>query len=177
MLNAYMHGDVAEEQMSALLMAIFFNGLSGREMNTWTDRMIESGERLDLGDLSRPTVDKHSTGGVGDKISLILAPLVAACGAAVPQLSGRGLGHTGGTLDKLESIPGMARLPLQRRDPRTTRLGRRGDLRRRPGTGAGRSQALLAARRDRDRRVDSAHLVVDHVQEDRRRDAAPWCST
>lgn len=105
-LEAYMRGDVAEEQMSALLMAIFFNGLNGREMNTWTDRMIDSGERLDLGKLSRPTVDKHSTGGVGDKISLILAPLVAACGAAVPQLSGRGLGHTGGTLDKLESIPG-----------------------------------------------------------------------
>ncbi|MGD0691109.1 MAG: thymidine phosphorylase [Acidimicrobiales bacterium] len=105
-LDAYMRGDVAEEQMSALLMAIFFNGLNGREMNTWTDRMIDSGERLDLGNLSRPTVDKHSTGGVGDKISLILAPLVAACGAAVPQLSGRGLGHTGGTLDKLESIPG-----------------------------------------------------------------------
>jgi thymidine phosphorylase len=105
-LDAYVKGAVAEEQMSALLMAIFFNGLSDRELNTWTDRMIESGERLDLGALSRPTVDKHSTGGVGDKISLILAPLVAACGAAVPQLSGRGLGHTGGTLDKLESIPG-----------------------------------------------------------------------
>ena len=105
-LDAYERGEVAEEQMSALLMAIFFNGLSDRELNTWTDRMIESGERLDLGVLSRPTVDKHSTGGVGDKISLILAPLVAACGAAVPQLSGRGLGHTGGTLDKLESIPG-----------------------------------------------------------------------
>jgi thymidine phosphorylase len=106
MLDAYVRGDVAEEQMSALLMAIFFNGLNPHELNTWTDRMIESGERLDLGGLSRPTVDKHSTGGVGDKISLILAPLVAACGAAVPQLSGRGLGHTGGTLDKLESIPG-----------------------------------------------------------------------
>jgi thymidine phosphorylase len=106
MLDAYESGEVAEEQMSALLMAIYFNGLSDRELNTWTDRMIESGERLDLGGLSRPTVDKHSTGGVGDKISLILAPLVAACGAAVPQLSGRGLGHTGGTLDKLESIPG-----------------------------------------------------------------------
>jgi thymidine phosphorylase len=105
-LDAYEKGEVAEEQMSALLMAIFFNGLGDRELNTWTDRMIESGERLDLGGLSRPTVDKHSTGGVGDKISLILAPLVAACGAAVPQLSGRGLGHTGGTLDKLESIPG-----------------------------------------------------------------------
>jgi len=105
-LDAYVRGDLAEEQMSALLMAIFFNGLSERELNTWTDRMIESGERLELGNLTRPTVDKHSTGGVGDKISLILAPLVAACGAAVPQLSGRGLGHTGGTLDKLESIPG-----------------------------------------------------------------------
>ena len=105
-LDAYDHGEVAEEQMSALLMAIFFNGLSNAELATWTDRMILSGERLDLRGLSRPTVDKHSTGGVGDKISLILAPLVAACGAAVPQLSGRGLGHTGGTLDKLESIPG-----------------------------------------------------------------------
>lgn len=106
LLQAYNAGDVAEEQMSALLMAIFFNGLSPRELGRWTERMIASGERLDLSGLSRPTVDKHSTGGVGDKISLILAPLVAACGAAVPQLSGRGLGHTGGTLDKLESIPG-----------------------------------------------------------------------
>ena len=106
MLDAYMKGDVADEQMSSLLMAIFFNGLDPRELLTWTDRMIASGERLDLKGLSRPTVDKHSTGGVGDKISLILAPLVASCGAAVPQLSGRGLGHTGGTLDKLESIPG-----------------------------------------------------------------------
>lgn len=106
MLEAYMRGEVADEQMSALLMAVFFNGFESRELLTWTDRMIASGERLDLKGLSRPTVDKHSTGGVGDKISLILAPLVASCGAAVPQLSGRGLGHTGGTLDKLESIPG-----------------------------------------------------------------------
>jgi len=106
LLAAYMRGEVADEQMSSLLMAIYFNGLAPRELGTWTDQMIASGERLDLSGLSRPTVDKHSTGGVGDKISLILAPLVAACGAAVPQLSGRGLGHTGGTLDKLESIPG-----------------------------------------------------------------------
>ncbi len=105
-LRAYLDGEVADEQMSALLMAIFFNGLDGRELATWTARMIASGERLDLSGLSRPSVDKHSTGGVGDKVSLILCPLVAACGAAVPQLSGRGLGHTGGTLDKLESIPG-----------------------------------------------------------------------
>jgi thymidine phosphorylase len=106
LLDAYMKGDVADEQMSALLMAIFFNGMEPGELRAWTDRMIASGERLELSGLSRPTVDKHSTGGVGDKISLILAPLVAACGAAVPQLSGRGLGHTGGTLDKLEAIPG-----------------------------------------------------------------------
>ncbi len=106
MLNAYLTGAVADEQMSALLMAIVFRGLTPTELNRWTEVMIASGERLDLSGLARPTVDKHSTGGVGDKISLILAPLVAACGAAVPQLSGRGLGHTGGTLDKLESIPG-----------------------------------------------------------------------
>jgi len=105
-LDAYVRGDVADEQVAALLMAVLLNGLSARELNTWTAAMIDSGERLDLSGLSRPTVDKHSTGGVGDKVSLILAPLVAACGAAVPQLSGRGLGHTGGTLDKLESIPG-----------------------------------------------------------------------
>ncbi len=105
-LRAYDRGEVADEQMAALAMAIVWRGLDARELRTWTDAMIESGERLDLSGLSRPTVDKHSTGGVGDKISLILAPLVASCGAAVPQLSGRGLGHTGGTLDKLESIPG-----------------------------------------------------------------------
>jgi thymidine phosphorylase len=105
-IGAYLRGEVAEEQMSALLMAIYFRGLSDPELRAWTAAMIESGERLDLTGVGLPTVDKHSTGGVGDKVSLILAPLVAACGAAVPQLSGRGLGHTGGTLDKLESIPG-----------------------------------------------------------------------
>jgi thymidine phosphorylase len=107
LMRAYLAGEVAEEQMSALLMAVYFNGLDGVELRDWTGEMIASGERLDLRALSRPTVDKHSTGGVGDKVSLILAPLVASCGAAVPQLSGRGLGHTGGTLDKLESIRGF----------------------------------------------------------------------
>jgi len=105
-IDAYTKGDVAEEQMSALLMAILLNGMSGPEIASWTTAMLNSGIRLDLSGVGRPTVDKHSTGGVGDKISLPLAPLVAACGAAVPQLSGRGLGHTGGTLDKMESIDG-----------------------------------------------------------------------
>jgi thymidine phosphorylase len=105
-VDAYVNGGVADEQMSALAMAILLNGMSRREISRWTDAMIASGDRLRLGDVGRPTADKHSTGGVGDKITLPLAPTVAACGAAVPQLSGRGLGHTGGTLDKLESIPG-----------------------------------------------------------------------
>jgi thymidine phosphorylase len=103
---AYTRGDVADEQMSALAMAILLNGMTRREISRWTGAMIASGERMDFSGLSRPTADKHSTGGVGDKITLPLAPLVAACGVAVPQLSGRGLGHTGGTLDKLESIKG-----------------------------------------------------------------------
>jgi thymidine phosphorylase len=104
---AYARNEVADEQMSALLMAIFFRGLDPAELRAWTAAMIASGDRLDLSAVGRPTVDKHSTGGVGDKVSLVLAPLVAACGAAVPQLSGRGLGHTGGTLDKLEAIGGF----------------------------------------------------------------------
>ena len=105
-LDAYTRGEVADEQMAALAMAILLNGMDAEEISRWTQAMIDSGEVLSFGDVGRPTVDKHSTGGVGDKITLPLAPLVAACGAAVPQLSGRGLGHTGGTLDKLESIPG-----------------------------------------------------------------------
>ncbi|KGM16729.1 pyrimidine-nucleoside phosphorylase, partial [Actinotalea fermentans ATCC 43279 = JCM 9966 = DSM 3133] len=105
-VDAYTRGVVADEQMSALAMAILLKGMEREEIARWTAAMIASGERLDFSSLSRPTADKHSTGGVGDKITLPLAPLVAACGVAVPQLSGRGLGHTGGTLDKLESIAG-----------------------------------------------------------------------
>jgi thymidine phosphorylase len=114
-IAAYTRGEVAEEQMAALCMAILLRGMSADEVSRWTGAMLDSGERMDLSGVSRPTVDKHSTGGVGDKITLPLAPLVAACGAAVPQLSGRGLGHTGGTLDKLESIAGW-RADLSRED-------------------------------------------------------------
>src|SRR6187401_1033626 len=105
-IDAYTQGEVGDEQMSALAMAILLNGMNRREIARWTAAMIASGERMDFSGLSRPTADKHSTGGVGDKITLPLAPLVAVFGVAVPQLSGRGLGHTGGTLDKLESVSG-----------------------------------------------------------------------
>ena len=111
-VDAYTRGEVADEQMSALLMAIFLRGMDRAEITRWTAAMVASGEQLDFTDLRRggeplATVDKHSTGGVGDKITLALVPVIAACGGAVPQASGRGLGHTGGTLDKLESIPGF----------------------------------------------------------------------
>lgn len=105
-VDAYVRNVVAEEQMSAMAMAILLNGMNRREIVRWTQAYINSGETMDWSKLARPTADKHSTGGVGDKITLPLAPLVAACGVSVPQLSGRGLGHTGGTLDKLESISG-----------------------------------------------------------------------
>ena len=105
-IRAYTDGVVAEEQMSALAMAILLNGMDRGEIARWTAAMIASGERMDFSSLGKPTADKHSTGGVGDKITLPLAPLVAVFDVAVPQLSGRGLGHTGGTLDKLEAIPG-----------------------------------------------------------------------
>ncbi len=106
-LDGYTKGSVPDYQMSAMCMAIFFRGLSEIELGAWARAMLESGEILDLSDTPGIKVDKHSTGGVGDKVSLSLAPLAAACGVSVPMISGRGLGHTGGTLDKLESIPGF----------------------------------------------------------------------
>ncbi len=107
LLADYAQGRVADYQMAALCMAIFFRGLGPEELRAWTEAMRDSGASLDLSRISAKKVDKHSTGGVGDKVSLVLAPLVAACGVCVPMLSGRGLGHTGGTLDKLASIPGF----------------------------------------------------------------------
>ena len=110
-LRAFIAGvtddSIPDYQIAAMLMAIFFRGLDDRELATWADAMTHSGDVIDLSMIARAKVDKHSTGGVGDKISIPLAPAVAACGVAVPMVSGRGLGHTGGTLDKLESIPGF----------------------------------------------------------------------
>ena len=107
LIRSYVDGSVADYQMAAMAMAIFLQGLDGDELAAWTLAMLRSGQVLDLGRVERPKIDKHSTGGVGDKVSIPLAPMVAACGVAVPMMSGRGLGHTGGTLDKLESIPGF----------------------------------------------------------------------
>ena len=107
LIERFTSGELPEYQMSAWLMAVFFQGMSGEETALLTEQMLRSGRQLDFSDLGRPAIDKHSTGGVGDKTSLILAPLVAAAGVPVPMIAGRGLGHTGGTLDKLEAIPGF----------------------------------------------------------------------
>jgi pyrimidine-nucleoside phosphorylase len=107
LIRSYTDGTLTDYQMSALAMAVFLNGLAPTELTAWTGAMLHSGEVLDFSDIAGPKVDKHSTGGVGDKVSIPLAPIVAACGVAIPMMSGRGLGHTGGTLDKLESIPGF----------------------------------------------------------------------
>ena len=158
---AYASGEVADEQMAALLMAIYFNGLSAAELRAWTGEMIASGERLDLTRLRRPTVDKHSTGGVGDKVSLILAPLVASCGAAVPQLSGRGLGHTGGTLDKLESIPGW-RASLGN-DELIAALDQAGAVIAAAGAGLAPADRRLYALRDVTGTVESIPLIASSI--------------
>ncbi|WP_018501445.1 thymidine phosphorylase [Parafrankia discariae] len=161
LIDAYTHGRVADEQMSAYLMAVVWRGMAPDELDHWTAAMIASGERLDLSGLTRPTVDKHSTGGVGDKVSLVLAPLVAACGAAVPQLSGRGLGHTGGTLDKMEAIPGW-RADL---DPDTMRavLADVGAVICAAGPGLAPADRRLYALRDVTGTVESIPLIASSI--------------
>ena len=159
-IDGYTHGRVADEQMSALLMAIFLRGMTEPEIARWTAAMVASGERLDFTDLRRDgkplaLVDKHSTGGVGDKITIPLVPIVMACGGAVPQAAGRGLGHTGGTLDKLESIAGFtAELPKSQIRQQLCDIGAAifaaGEL------APGRPQDLCAARRHGDHRVAAA---------------------
>ncbi len=161
LFRAYARGEVADEQMSALLMAVYFRGLDAAELRAWTAAMIDSGERLDLSGIGRPTVDKHSTGGVGDKVSLILAPLMASCGAAVPQLSGRGLGHTGGTLDKLESIPGFRTMlsPAETLDV----LARVGCVICAAGSGLAPADRRLYALRDVTATVESIPLIASSI--------------
>ena len=124
LIEQYVAGTVPDYQLSALLMAVYFRGLEPDELAALTDAMIASGDRLRFDGIDRPVVDKHSTGGVGDKVSLLLAPLVASCGLAVPMMSGRGLGHTGGTLDKLEAIAGFRTgLGLREAEAQVRRLG------------------------------------------------------
>ncbi|QSB15471.1 thymidine phosphorylase [Natronosporangium hydrolyticum] len=160
-VDAFTRGEVADEQMAALAMAILLRGMTTAETARWTQAMISSGERLDLTGLPRPTVDKHSTGGVGDKITLPLAPLVAACGAAVPQLSGRGLGHTGGTLDKLEAIPGW-RASLGR-DEFRTQLADVGAVICAPGGSLAPADHKLYALRDVTGTVESVPLIASSI--------------
>jgi thymidine phosphorylase len=160
-VDAYTSGVVAEEQMSSLAMAILLNGMTRREISRWTAAMIASGERMSFAGLSRPTVDKHSTGGVGDKTTLPLAPLVAACGVMVPQLSGRGLGHTGGTLDKLESIPGW--LPHLSNDEIFAQLEDVGAVICAAGSGLAPADKKLYALRDVTGTVESIPLIASSI--------------
>jgi thymidine phosphorylase len=160
-VDAYTRGVVADEQMSALAMAILLNGMNRREISRWTRAMIASGERMDFSSLSRPTADKHSTGGVGDKITLPLAPLVAACGVAVPQLSGRGLGHTGGTLDKLEAVPGW-RADLSNADM-LRQLEEIGAVICAAGTGLAPADKKLYALRDVTGTVEAIPLIASSI--------------
>ncbi|MBU5175380.1 thymidine phosphorylase [Cutibacterium acnes] len=161
LIRAYTDDIVADEQMSAMAMAVYFQGLDDAELSAWTTAMIKSGERMSFAGLSRPTVDKHSTGGVGDKITLPLAPLVAACGAAVPQLSGRALGHTGGTLDKMEAIPGW-RADLSH-DEMVAQLEKVGAVICAAGPGPAPADKKLYALRDVTGTVESIPLIASSI--------------
>lgn len=160
-IDAYTREEVGEEQMAALAMAVYFNGMQPAELSQWTEAMINSGDRMDFSGLGRPTVDKHSTGGVGDKITLPLVPLVAACGVAVPQLSGRALGHTGGTLDKMDAIPGW-RGELRTRDM-LRQLGEIGAVICAPGPGLAPADKKLYALRDITATVESVPLIASSI--------------
>ncbi|WP_125132659.1 thymidine phosphorylase [Microbacterium sp. 10M-3C3] len=161
LVDAYTRGYVADAQMSAFTMAVLLNGLDRGSIRTLTDAMIASGERMDFSALGKPTVDKHSTGGVGDKITLPLAPLVAAFGVAVPQLSGRGLGHTGGTLDKLESIPGW-RAALSN-DEMLAQLAEVGAVICAAGSGLAPADKKLYALRDVTGTVEAIPLIASSI--------------
>ena len=161
LVNNYTSGSVADEQMSAMAMAILLNGMNRREIKDLTLAMIATGERLDFSDITMPTADKHSTGGVGDKITLMLAPLVAVFGVAVPQLSGRGLGHTGGTLDKLEAIPGwQASLTNQQMHKQ---LGEIGAVICAAGAGLAPADKKLYALRDVTGTVEAIPLIASSI--------------
>ncbi len=161
LVNNYTAGSVADEQMSAMAMAILLNGMNRREIKDLTLAMIATGERLDFSDITMPTADKHSTGGVGDKITLMLAPLVAVFGVAVPQLSGRGLGHTGGTLDKLEAIPGwQASLTNQQMHKQ---LGEIGAVICAAGAGLAPADKKLYALRDVTGTVEAIPLIASSI--------------
>jgi thymidine phosphorylase len=161
MIDAYTRGYVSDAQMSAFTMAVLLNGMSRDEIRVMTDAMIASGERMDFSSLGKPTVDKHSTGGVGDKITLPLAPLVASFGVAVPQLSGRGLGHTGGTLDKLESIPGWRAAVSN--DEMLAQLGDVGAVICAAGSGLAPADKKLYALRDVTGTVEAIPLIASSI--------------
>jgi thymidine phosphorylase len=160
-IDAYARGEVGDEQMAALAMAIYLRGMDSAEIRQWTRAMVNSGDRMDFSGLSQPTVDKHSTGGVGDKITLPLVPLVAVFGVAVPQLSGRGLGHTGGTLDKLESIPGW-KADLTN-DQVLAQLREVGGVICAAGSGLAPADKKLYALRDVTGTVDSIPLIASSI--------------
>ena len=161
LVSNYTSGVVADEQMSAMAMAILLNGMNRREIKDLTLAMIATGERLDFSDITMPTADKHSTGGVGDKITLMLAPLVAVFGVAVPQLSGRGLGHTGGTLDKLEAIPGwQAALTNQQMHAQLAKVGA---VICAAGTGLAPADKKLYALRDVTGTVEAIPLIASSI--------------